>query len=247
MTRKPASASRPPKSRPWSTPPPAPCTTSTAGPSPTSAYSIGPDAVCATRAPALTRAHAARRSRWNCHAACPEYAAPAIPSASARERRGLMDAVAYERNAHSHEGETLCRRRALRARPRPLERGARRHGPARWRSCLLRDHPACVFDERARGGVGLLRKRRAVGECGDQRLGERLAQLDAPLVERIDAEEDALDERAVLVEREQCAEALRVERRQQERRGRAIARTCARTDRRLERFAGIALCGELWA
>ena len=47
--------------------------------------------------------------------------------------------------------------------------------------------------------------RRAL-ELGDDALGERLAQLHAPLVERIDLPDRALGEDAVLVERDQLAE-----------------------------------------
>ena len=43
-------------------------------------------------------------------------------------------------------------------------------------------------------------------ELGNDPLGERLAQLDAPLVEGIDLPDRALGKDAVLVERDQLAE-----------------------------------------
>ena len=43
-------------------------------------------------------------------------------------------------------------------------------------------------------------------ELGDDPLGERLAQLHAPLVELIDLPDRALGEDAVLVERDQLAQ-----------------------------------------
>jgi len=59
ITVKPRSANGRPNSRPWSKPPPAPCTRSTGAPLPMSAYSIGPHGVSATRLPEETRASAA--------------------------------------------------------------------------------------------------------------------------------------------------------------------------------------------
>src|SRR2546421_7380275 len=46
-------------------------------------------------------------------------------------------------------------------------------------------------------------------ELGDDPLRQRLAELDAPLVERIDAPDDALSEDTVLVKRHQRAERAR--------------------------------------
>src|SRR5215469_451967 len=52
--------------------------------------------------------------------------------------------------------------------------------------------------------------RRIVHSRGDL-LGQRLAELDAPLVEGIDAPYDALRQHTVLVERDETAEGCRVE------------------------------------
>ena len=52
------------------------------------------------------------------------------------------------------------------------------------------------------GSVGAL-------QLGDDPLGQHLAQLHAPLVERIDVPDRALGEDAVLVERDQLAERCR--------------------------------------
>ena len=62
----------------------------------------------------------------------------------------------------------------------------------------------------ARRRVELLRGVGVVERGGDA-AGEHLAQLDAPLVERVDAEEPALHGDAVLVERNQPAARARVE------------------------------------
>src|SRR5438552_14944364 len=51
----------------------------------------------------------------------------------------------------------------------------------------------------------------ALADCSKQRVRERLAELDAPLIERVDAHEHALDKCAVLVEREQLAKATSIE------------------------------------
>ncbi len=48
-------------------------------------------------------------------------------------------------------------------------------------------------------------------EFRDDALGQHLAQLDAPLVERVDVPDDALGEDAVLVERDELAERFRRE------------------------------------
>ncbi len=93
-------------------------------------------------------------------------------------------------------------------------------------------------DEAARRRVGRAGSAMPSGERGDDRTGERLAELDAELVERIDAVEHGFDERPVLVQREQLAEPIRVELRHQDRRRRAVARAHARGDGRLERRAG---------
>ena len=76
---------------------------------------------------------------------------------------------------------------------------------------------------------------------------ERLAELDAELVERVDAEEHRFDERAMLVERDQLAETMRVHLRHQDRRRRAIAGAHARRDGGVERGAGQSLGEEFRA
>src|SRR5439155_8364481 len=48
-------------------------------------------------------------------------------------------------------------------------------------------------------------------ELGDDALGQHLAQLDAPLVERVDVPDDALGKHAVLVERNERSERFRRE------------------------------------
>jgi hypothetical protein len=56
------------------------------------------------------------------------------------------------------------------------------------------------------------RRRLGALDLGDDRLRERLAQFDAPLVERVDVPDDALGEDAVLFQRGEAAEELRRER-----------------------------------
>src|SRR5664279_1306262 len=64
-------------------------------------------------------------------------------------------------------------------------------------------------DQRIGGAVmGELRIRPAL-ELGNATLRKHLAELDAPLVERVDVPDDALHEDAVLVERDQRTERLR--------------------------------------
>ena len=46
-------------------------------------------------------------------------------------------------------------------------------------------------------------------ELGDDPLRQDFAELDAPLIERVDVPDHALDEHAVLVERDQLAEHFR--------------------------------------
>src|SRR5207245_11788915 len=48
-------------------------------------------------------------------------------------------------------------------------------------------------------------------ELGDDVLGQHLAQLDPPLIERVDVPDGALGEYAVLVERDELSERLRRE------------------------------------
>src|SRR4051812_44030998 len=54
--------------------------------------------------------------------------------------------------------------------------------------------------DQARGGSIVATYRRFAPEFGQDRLGELLAQLDAPLVEGVDVPHDPLDEDLVLVE-----------------------------------------------
>src|SRR6059058_5767544 len=50
---------------------------------------------------------------------------------------------------------------------------------------------------------------RLVLELRNDPLGQHLAQLDSPLIERVDVPDDALSEHAVLVERDELSERLR--------------------------------------
>src|SRR3954454_13753028 len=54
--------------------------------------------------------------------------------------------------------------------------------------------------------------------------GQLLAELNAPLVKRVDAPDRALRERDVFVQCDQLTEHLRGERRREDRRGRSVAR-----------------------
>ncbi len=61
-------------------------------------------------------------------------------------------------------------------------------------------------DQRVRGGVVLELRLGLALELGDDRLGQRLAELDAPLVEGVDVPDRALSEDAVLIQRHQRPE-----------------------------------------
>ena len=61
-------------------------------------------------------------------------------------------------------------------------------------------------DQRARRRIDVVGEWDIVGKRGNDRLRECLAELDTPLIERVDSVEDTFDERAVLVEREERAE-----------------------------------------
>src|SRR6516225_4916012 len=66
-------------------------------------------------------------------------------------------------------------------------------------------------DQIVRGAVVLeLRSCRAL-QFGNDRLRQRLAQFDAPLIERVDVPNDALRVDAMLVERDELAQRLRFE------------------------------------
>src|SRR6476660_8016070 len=60
-------------------------------------------------------------------------------------------------------------------------------------------------------------------ELGNDRDGQRLAQLDSPLIEGVDPPERALGEDAVLVESDESAERVRVEPLGEDRVGGAVA------------------------
>src|SRR5690606_20457498 len=66
-------------------------------------------------------------------------------------------------------------------------------------------------DEPFGGGVGEVGLRLLGGERGGQVEGHLLAQLDAPLVEGVDAPDGALDEDDVLVEGDELAQGRRGE------------------------------------
>ena len=88
-------------------------------------------------------------------------------------------------------------------------------------------------------------RRDPVGKRARQRRSERLAELHAPLVERVDAAEHALDERAVFVKGEQLTETARVELRQEQGRRRPIAGTDAVRRLRVDDFRRQAFGREL--
>ena len=84
-----------------------------------------------------------------------------------------------------------------------------------------------MLHEGRRGGVEGCSDWRAGGAGGDELvangLGEDLPELDAPLVERVDAPDEALDRNPVLVERQQTAQLKRCVRRDQQTQARAVA------------------------
>src|SRR5215218_1124153 len=72
-------------------------------------------------------------------------------------------------------------------------------------SAIAAGRPVAADQRGRRAVVGerrLLRGR----ELRDDPLGQRLAQLDAPLIERVDPPDRSLGEDAVLIERDQLAE-----------------------------------------
>ena len=77
------------------------------------------------------------------------------------------------------------------------------------RSARLRLERAIAADQLVRGAVVLEGRLGRGGQFGDDPLGEDFAELDAPLVERVDVPDDALREHAVLVEGDQFAQAPR--------------------------------------
>ena len=83
------------------------------------------------------------------------------------------------------------------------------------------------------------------GDRGADLLGELLAELDAPLVEAVDAPHHALGEGEVLVERDQLAEHGRRQRGRHDRRGRPVAGEDPRGDDGLGRALRAHLVGGL--
>ena len=79
----------------------------------------------------------------------------------------------------------------------------------------------------------------------DDALGQHLAQLDAPLIERVDVPDGALGEDAVLVEGDQLAERLRREPFGQDRVRRPVALEDAVRDEPIGRAFGLDLLGRL--
>ena len=82
-------------------------------------------------------------------------------------------------------------------------------------------------------------------ELRDDALGQHLAQLDAPLVERVDVPDRALGEDAVLVERDQLAERLRRQPFGEDRVRRAVALEDAVRHQPVRRALGLDLLGRL--
>src|SRR4249919_1519394 len=77
---------------------------------------------------------------------------------------------------------------------------------------LLSATGAAVAPDQGVGRAVVAELRLLLGlELGNDRHGQGLAQLDPPLVEGVDAPDRPLDEDAVLVERDQRAERVRVE------------------------------------
>src|SRR5665811_2189945 len=104
---------------------------------------------------------------------------------------------------------------------------------------------AVVRDERF-GGLVLTRQSLVVARDRRRDLErELLAELDAPLVERVDAPDDALRERDVLVQRDQLPDNARRERGGHDRRGRPVALEHPRAHDRLSRALGPYLVGRL--
>ena len=105
--------------------------------------------------------------------------------------------------------------------------------------------PPVVADQRPRRGV--LRGERVVvaGHRRRDLLGQLLAELHAPLVEAVDAPDDALGERDVLVERDQLAEHGRAQLGRHDRRRRTVAGEHPRRHERLVGALGPHLVGGL--
>src|SRR5256884_5711277 len=122
ITRKPLSTSGRASSKPWSKPPPAPCTSRTLGPLPATAYSIGRQGVFAIWLPEAMRARSApispRFSRCDLHRASHEVRSrtakhentpePNRPLWS-REAQALRKALPGERRSEEHTSELQSR------------------------------------------------------------------------------------------------------------------------------------------
>ena len=102
-----------------------------------------------------------------------------------------------------------------RVRPSPELRGRYLLVPRATRGLVPRDEGLRGRVERGR--------RVLVRDVVDHVLREVLAELDAPLVEGVDAPDEALDRAPVLVEREERADVVGVELREEEAEGRAVA------------------------
>ena len=87
----------------------------------------------------------------------------------------------------------------------PALLGRERREPGRGRVPRRSTRCAVARDQGVRR-ASRARARSSPVELGDDPLGERLAELDAPLVEGVDAPDDALREDGVLVERDERAE-----------------------------------------
>ena len=203
-----------------------------------------------SRAPGARRV--GRRRRHGC-ATC-RRGSPPIRSACCCSKRRRRDAsywiacnnfyvlTRYNRSrlyaAAVWELAKAIRRLKARAprRTAPPRRADRRRRAARGDRFAV---PARVRDEPPGRRVGTSgRKRRAVGERGDERRRERLAEFAAEVVEGVDPVQHGLDEGAVLVERQQLAEPIGVELGHQDRRRCAVAGAHARGDRGVELGTG---------
>jgi hypothetical protein len=78
-------------------------------------------------------------------------------------------------------------------------------------------------DQRIGGNVVRQLRLRAAIEFGDDRIGQSLAQFNAPLVETVDRPDGVLDEDAVLLQRDQAAKGRWIEGFSQDHVGRAVA------------------------
>ncbi len=90
-------------------------------------------------------------------------------------------------------------------------------------------------DEPARRCVGVVGQRSRGFERRDDRTRKGLSELDAELIERVDAEEHRLDKCSMLVQREELAEPVRIELRHHDHRRCAVSRTRARGHRSVQR------------